>query len=100
MFKSYNFLRYNELTKRNIYKIIDDNFEETIELTSYTLLCDAAIEVYSRRNLSVAPNVIRYMLWYRDQTHSSLDIIYKHLKCYTKHWSKIDKEIKKYLLFS
>lgn len=100
MYKSYKFLTVSEITGLYIYQIIDDNFEDLVEIKNGTAICNAIIEVYSKRNLPVASNIIRFMLLCRNYYNWSLDDQIKHYKYYTPRWPEVDKEIKKYLLFS
>lgn len=80
------------------YKIIDDDFEE--EKSPYTISWLSIIEVYSKRNLPVVPNLIRFMLWYRDYYGWSLDRQVIINKKHNPRWHEVEQDLKKYLLFS
>ena len=88
----------------NHHKITDDDFEENILIRRLRLNNEAIhnviIDFYSKRNLPVVKNLIKFMLWYRDKYSISLDNQYLFNKLDNSRWIEVDKEIKKYLLFS
>ena len=67
---------------------------------------EAVIQTYEARGLPVAPNLIRAMLWMRDNRNTSLDrqmnvINTPNIKNNPDHpWHRYKQDIKKYLLFS
>jgi hypothetical protein len=84
------------------YKIIDDDFEETGTGDAEMMSIERKIiDCYTRRGLSVAPNLIRCMLKSREKYDWSLDWQVERMKAsHPMHWHEIEKDMQMYLLFS
>jgi hypothetical protein len=80
-----------------ISKIIDTDFEERIYSCTWATSLDNLVEVYERRNLNVASNVILYFLhWGIVGRYNIKDQIIwaaRHMKSYNKYKDEIDKYI-------
>jgi hypothetical protein len=100
MFISYEcqkYLGYDDKIGRHKYqyKIVDSDFEKEIKAGTSIIL--AVIEVYEKRNLPVAPNLIKAILWLcNEQNYSINDILdwYGNDPKFTKY----EKELEKYLI--
>jgi hypothetical protein len=107
MFISYEcqkYLGYDNKTKlyNYQYKIIDDDFE-TIDITGLDsiishVLGSAVIDTYEKRNLPVATNLIKAILWdHKNHGYNMKDTQYWN-KTYNPKFAKYEKELEKYLL--
>jgi hypothetical protein len=104
MFKSYKYIRdlgYDEATKQYSYeyKLVDSDF---VAVGVGLALGDAnvVIDCYTKRNLPVAPNLIRYMLSLLDKYGWPLDEQVEWNKGYNHRWHEVEKDLQMYLLFS
>jgi len=98
MFKEYIFIKETDEGYGWFFKIIDDDFEEISICEVYIDI--AIMDIYSKRNLPVVPNLIRAMLWFKNNYNISLDKQIDYNKKYNPRWHEVEQEIKKYLLFS
>lgn len=108
MFQSFRFIEwygasYSPYREKYRCQIIDLDFEDVIIVSvpfRTIAISTSVIEVYFKRNLPIAPNLIRAMLWYRDKYNISLDDQYISNKNHSPYWKSVEQDIKKYLLFS
>jgi hypothetical protein len=110
MFKSYEYIRslgYDEATKQYQaeYKIADTDFEDVVVLGMASIATDgggsaAVINCYTKRNLPVASNLIRYMLGVQEKYDWPLDKQVEWNKAYNPRWKEVEKDLQMYLLFS
>ena len=113
MFREYTDTGGERNRRRNFeYLITDDDFTATGIINRGMIhmsldVAEAVIQTYLSRNLSVAPNLFRAMLWLRDTHHYSLDDQVRWnndlsiVKDDPDHpWNIYFPEIKMYLLFS
>jgi hypothetical protein len=92
------FIRWNRVGKNRDRHFIDTDFEETVEDGSLNSVWPIIVQLYERRNLPVAPNLLKAMMWWKDECHfRTLQSIINANKRY-KHWEKYKEEIEKYLL--
>ena len=85
------------------YQIIDDDFEETgISKCAPdgVAITKLVIEIYGKRNLHIARNIMVVMLWIKDKYHLSLNEQFISNKKFNPYWFQFEKDIKKYLIFS
>lgn len=102
MFKKFSNIVYYGQSKYQ-YLLIDDDFEEECDTIVFV---SAIIITYSKRNLPVAPNLIRGMIFIKniyghtiDEQVISLEEIVPQLK-ENISWTDLKKDLNKYLLFS
>jgi hypothetical protein len=112
MFISYEYQKYlgydNKTKLYNYrYKIVDDDFEviDIFRLGQVEALEEVkgggtlgVIETYEKRNLPVAPNLIKAILWYCDKYGYGIKDIICWNKDYNPKFAKYEKDIEKYLL--
>src|SRR5271166_1150527 len=101
MFKSYECIKslgYNSKIKgyEFLYKIIDSDFEEVVVALAVGAGI-AVIEVYEKRNLNVAANLIKYFLYICNKYGCIMQEVIKQNKEYTPKFAKYEKEIERYL---
>jgi hypothetical protein len=104
MFKSYHYIGYDG-KYGYLYKLIDDDFEEEISVGASYLnaagIMISIMDLYTKRDLPIAPNVIRYMLYIATEEYGfSLDNQVKWQKKHNPRWHEIEKDMQMYLLFS
>jgi hypothetical protein len=96
MFVSFEFIE-NEKNKpyRFGFKVVDTEFEEYILSPSIWL---SVIDIYEKRNLPVAPNLIRCLIYFCE-TRNQHDIHDMFKWCKKRHpqFAKYKKELEKYL---
>jgi hypothetical protein len=117
MFISYEYkayLGYDNKTKLYSYqyKIIDDNFE-VIDIVGLGRglgrgggrgwglgggLGRGLIETYEKRNLQVAPNLIKAILWCHKKYGYSISELLAWNKTYNPKFAKYEEELEKYLI--
>jgi hypothetical protein len=82
-------------------KIVDSDFEEVIVADLFTiaiLITFAVIEIYEKRNLPVAPNLIRGIIWQHKEYNYNISDILVYNKLYIPKFAKYEKDIENYLL--
>ena len=95
MFQSYEFqkdLGYDAATKehRYQYKIIDSDFEE---------VAVAVIEVYEKRNLNVAANLLKFILYLHKQNpHCTIQEIIEANRKDNPKFAQYEEDLNKYLV--
>jgi hypothetical protein len=111
MFQSYEcigFVGYNEATKqfRCEYKLVDTDFED-VGIAAEVLFegmvpgSRSIIDCYTKRNLPVAKNLIRYMLSVQeDYSYWTLDRQVEWQKQNNPRWHEVEDDMKMYLVFS
>ena len=114
MFQSYEFqkyLGYDAATKEHRYqlKIIDSDFEEVVVgdwlglgvgvVVGVWLGVAAVIEAYEKRNLNVAPNLLKFILYIHKQNpyYSIQEIIEANRKDNPK-FAQYEEDLNKYLV--
>ena len=108
MFLSYRFekyLGYNKETDEDRwqYRITDSDFIETSIAVGHcyiiaTEVAVAIIDTYERRNLNVAANLLKAVLWANRTYHYSMtENIYYNNK-FNPKFSKYEKDLEKYLV--
>ncbi|SRR5258708_26539550 len=100
-------LGYDNKTKlsRWEYKIIDSEFEETETIASIGLVLGviagtgfAIIDTYEKRNLNVAANLIRALIWLSKEYGLPISYIINWNKQYNPKFAKYEDQINKYLI--
>jgi len=76
------------------WRLIDDDFTETVRSDG---ISQAVIETYEKHNLPVAVNLIKAILWWRTQSHYSVEIIINAMKNECPKYINYADEIDKYL---
>jgi hypothetical protein len=95
MFIDYRFHRFlPALTVQ--YKIIDSEFEEIVQTEIGPL--SAIIDVYEKRNLPMAPNLIKALICYSEKYNVNIHYIIALHKQNIPKFAKYEKELEKYLL--
>ena len=100
MFQSYEFqkyLGYDDATKeyRWQYKITDSDFEEVVVSENSWV---AVIEVYEKRNLPVAPNLIAAILYLNKQhPYVSIQEFIEYNRKYNPKFAQYEEDLSKYL---
>ena len=106
MFQSFEYQKsigYDTATKehRYQYKIIDSDFEEVVVVVGDWLglgVGVAVIEAYEKRNLNVAANLIKVILYLHKQyTDYSIQKIIEDTRKYNPKFAKYEEELNKYL---
>ena len=101
MFQSYIENNRNILTREGCYTIIDDNFTETPE-THIGSICLAAIKVYERRRLDVAPNLFRALRYHTNlltnNWFGNLRSVINYCNREYPEYRKYANEIEKYIV--
>ena len=111
MFQSYEFqkdLGYDAATKehRYQYKIIDSDFEEVavevgvaVPVAVPVEVAVAVIEVYEKRNLNVAANLLKFILYLHKQyPHYMIQQIIKDNRKYNPKFPKYEEDLNKYMV--
>ena len=102
MFQSYEFqkyLGYDAATKeyRHQYKIIDSDFEDVGVAVGFGVA--AIIEVYEKRNLNVAANLMKTILYLHKQYPDySIQEIIEYNRKYNPKFAQYEEDINRYLL--
>jgi hypothetical protein len=76
------------------WKVIDDDF---VDLTSDEGIVQAVINTYEKRNLEVAPNLVKAILWWNKESGYPVDIIINTMKEQYPMYCKYDDQVRKYL---
>jgi hypothetical protein len=104
------YIKYDE--KTNIYKqqckIIDSDFEQIITarfnhmpggtIDGLYLNMLPIIEAYEKRNLPIAPNLIKAILYVHKNAYYSISELLDFNKDYNQKFAKYEKDIEKYLI--
>ena len=106
MFQSYEFqeyLGYDAATKEHKwqYKIIDSDFEEVVVVVGVGVWVEVAavIEVYEKRNLNVAANLLKFILYLHKQYPDySIQQIIEDNRKYNPKFAQYEEDINRYLL--
>ncbi|SRR5258708_11488121 len=112
MFLSYGYIKcidHNSKTKlyRWEYKIIDSEFEEiearvagrevdVVISSAYAV----AIDIYERRGLNVATNLVRAFIWQSKKYGWSISDMVKWNKHHNPKFAKYEEQISKYLILA
>ena len=110
MFISYEYVNedsrtvYGDLPELSVkYKISDDSFEKVVEVSAvlgdqtYYNIIEKVITLYESKNLPVATNLVRALLFFCKRNHLSLKYFISWNKGNTSNFAKYEKEIEKYL---
>ena len=110
MFQSYEFqksLGYDAAAKeyRRQYKIIDSDFEEVVDVVGVEVwfgvwveVAVAVIEVYEKRNLNVAANLIKTILYlHKLFPYYSIQQIIEWNKQHNPKFTQYEEDLNKYL---
>jgi hypothetical protein len=89
---------FNKATRQFVcrYQIIDSGFEEVIDDQFDGL--GAVIEVYERRKLNVAANLVKAILYLNDNFHRPIKSTIDECKNYLPKFVLYEKDIEKYLV--
>jgi hypothetical protein len=109
MFQSYEYIKYlsyDAKTKQYSYqyKIIDSDFEEVaVEVAEVGVAVGvevevAVIDVYERRNLNVAANLMLAILYISKEYGYSVQEFINRNKQYNPKFTKYEKELEKYMV--
>jgi hypothetical protein len=106
VFLSYDYqkgLGYDEKTKqyRYQYKLIDSDFEEVVATRDpYTQLSAIGeiIDVYEKRNLNVAANLIKAFIFLEKKYNWPIKYAIASNKKYNQKYVKYEKDMEKYLI--
>ena len=105
MFQSYEYQKYlgfDDAAKehRYQYKIIDSDFEEVVVGDWLGLgVVVAVIEAYEKRNLNVAANLIKVILYLHKQyPHILIQEIIEHNRKYNPKFPKYEEDLNKYMV--
>jgi hypothetical protein len=104
MFKSLELIKYIKETDTILWNIIDDNFEELIEINpvkrahSEWILHSETIFVYERRKLNVPSNLVLFFKFIAKDWYQSVEEQIKNNLFYNKNYLKYHNEVEKYLL--
>ena len=109
MFQSIEYVKsfsYNAATQeyRDQYKIIDSDFEEVAVEVGVAVpvgveVAVAVIEVYEKRNLNVAANLLKFILYLHKQYPDySIQKIIKDNRKYNPKFPKYEEDLNKYMV--
>lgn len=101
MFKSVNLIKFINETDSSLWNIIDDGFEELIEIfddNQAGSLHNQIISVYERRKLNVAANIILLFKFLEKEWCQSIENQIWYQFKYNKNYKKYHNDVEKYLL--
>jgi hypothetical protein len=108
MFKSYAYIKYlghDQKTDeyRYEYKIVDDDWVGVGVGVAVEVAVEAEVEVaviqeYSKRDLPVAPNLVRAFQWFSKKYGYSIEQIIAWNKEYNSKFKQYEEDIEKYLV--
>jgi hypothetical protein len=87
------------------YKLVDSDFYEieirtvssTIEKGWAVAITEDLIEVYEKRKLNVAANIVRYFIWHTKKYNSTISQIIEWNKAHNPKFAKYENDLQKYL---
>jgi hypothetical protein len=102
MFQSLEFQRFfghDHKIHKNIwqYKLTDSDFETDVFLSDVGGVV-AVIDVYKKRNLNVASNLIKTLLYCSKKWNFSVNELIESGKKYNSNLSKYENDLQKYLV--
>jgi hypothetical protein len=101
MFKSINLIAYlDDMPQEeclSLYKIRDDDFEEECVGPDVNAGADCLVKIYKNRNLNVASNFIRFLIFSKPN-HWSVQKLYSDFKKDCPFLDPYREEIERYLL--
>ena len=103
MFQSYEYQKYlgfDPETKLNRwqFKIIDSDFEEVVVVVEVGVGV-SIIEVYEKRNLNVAANLIKFILYlHKKYPHYSIQHFIEDNRKYNPKFAQYEGDIEKYMV--
>jgi hypothetical protein len=103
VFQSYayiNYLDYDQKKHRYEYKIVDDDWVGVgwVGPGIVNGVGVAVIQEYSKRDLLVAPNLVRAFQWYSKNYGYSIEQIIAWNKEYNPKFKQYEEDIEKYLV--
>lgn len=101
MFISYQYILTDSTYQYYDCTIVDTDFEETdsLEKPGYDSVADFIIETYEKRNLNVASNLVRWLMYEKAfSTKHHLDYIMRSISYSSEHFDRYKVDVEKLLL--